>query len=65
MKLDFRLVPYESMLAADIDDGYYVIYGGDKFEARGFVKQQLIELGEFTSIYEALDAANTHHDEGV
>lgn len=62
--LDFRIAAHDGLLEARVPDGYYAIldYGRDGFTVSGYVNSACFDVGGYTDIYQALDAANKHYD---
>lgn len=60
-KLDFGFLTHDDVLEARVDGGYYHI-GGSKngFYVSACVAYECCKVGEFSNIYDALEAANKH-----
>lgn len=61
--LDFGFLAHEDILEATVDGGYYHIGGSENgFYVRACVASECYKVGEFSNIYDALDAANKHYN---
>lgn len=63
MKLDFGFLSCEDILEATVKEGFYHIYCD--FSLTAYLNRECYELGQFKTIYEALDAANVDYAERV
>jgi hypothetical protein len=62
--LEFDFSPHDDMLEARVDEGFYHISGYlPEFYTMAFLNGECIELGNFSTIYEALDETNKHYKE--
>lgn len=62
--LDFRILPYDGMLEARPEkEGFYIIDddSGD-FRVNAYIDKMPYDVGEFSSILEAIEAANKHYN---
>lgn len=61
-KLDFRFLKRDETLEAKVEGGFYHI-SSDKhgFLATACVVSECYKIGVYSSIYDALDAANNHY----
>lgn len=62
-RLDFGFLAHEDILEATVDGGFYHI-GPCKqgFHVSACVAHECYKIGEFSNIYDALDAANKHYN---
>jgi hypothetical protein len=70
MRLDFRIEMYDDMMRADVEEGNYEIHGGfypgsdsDPFSISAFLNGEVIQVGNFLNLYDALEGANDHYEE--
>lgn len=60
-KLNFYFLPHDDMLEARFENGFTNIIGVigyHAFKVSSFHNGECVEIGEYTNIYESLEAAN-------
>lgn len=61
--LNFKIAPFDGMLEATTDGGYYNISDyGNTLHVSGWVNGEGFDIGDFPDIYQALRAANAHYN---